>query len=51
MNNQDYNCIQGASSTQCDIMVVDNPNLDLILALFLFSFWFFGIYWMFSKKR
>jgi len=33
------------------IQVVDNPNQDFTSLLFLFSFWFFGVYWVFSKKR
>lgn len=46
-----YNCATLSSSTDCVITVVDNPNLDFILVLLLFTIWVFGTYWMFSKKR
>lgn len=37
-----------ASST---VSIVDNPTQDMFNILALFSLWFFGIYWVFSKKR
>jgi len=30
---------------------VFNPNQEMANALFLFTAWFFGVYWIFSKKR
>jgi len=37
-----------ASST---ISIVFDPNRDMANLLFLFTAWFFGVYWLFSKKR
>lgn len=37
-----------ASST---LTIVSDPNRDFANGLFLFTAWFFGIYWVFSKKR
>lgn len=31
--------------------IVDNPTADTFYLLVLFTSWFFGIYWVFSKKR
>jgi len=43
----------GASTTAgtAATTTVFNPNQDFANGLFLFTAWFFGIYWLFSKKR
>lgn len=39
------------SSASSTISIVFDPNRDMANLLFLFTAWFFGVYWIFSKKR
>jgi len=44
-----YNCASATSSICA--YIVDNPNLNIALAVLLFFFNFYGMIWLFSKKR
>jgi len=40
-----------ATTSTSTIQQIDNANQDMYYLLVLFSVWFFGFYWIFSKKR
>jgi len=48
--NAEYVPPEVSTSTATSTPVVD-PNRDFAYGLYLFTAWFFGIYWVFSKKR
>jgi len=45
-----YNCVRDASSSDCLIQVVDNPNLDFWLGVFSFLASMYGMIWLFRKR-
>jgi len=45
------NCVLNASGTACAIQVINNPNQDFFMGIFAFFAMFYGMIWLFRKKK